>query len=342
MNKKKNIGKMSLYIILIALIFLNVKCSGTEDNNSINKGVVNIYGKLNVAGNIIIDQNSNPVTLRGMSLFWSQIKGKYYNKECVKWLRDDWNCSVVRAAMGIEEADSIDGYLINKEKELNKVLTVIDAAIEYGIYVIVDWHDHHAHKNVEEAKKFFGMIAKKYGDKPNIIYEIYNEPMQISWENDVKPYSEEVIKTIREFDKDNLIFVGSPTWAQDVDIASKDPLQFENIVYTLHFYASSHKEDLRRKAQIALDNNVALFVSEFGTCEYTGDGIIDTVEVERWFDFMEKNNIGWCNWSIGDKVESSAALIKGAHENGNWKKSDISRSGTILRNKLKKINNTIN
>ncbi len=93
------------------------------------------------------------------------------------------------------------------------------------------------------------MIAEKYGDKPNIIYEIYNEPMQISWQNDVKPYSEEIIKTIREIDPDNLIIVGTTTWSQDVDIASLDPLKFNNIVYSLHFYASSHKQDLRNKAK---------------------------------------------------------------------------------------------
>ncbi len=77
-----------------------------------------MYGDLSVSENRIVNSKNEPIALHGMSLFWSQIKGKYYNYECVKWLRDDWNCTVVRAAMGIEMADSIDGYLVNKEKEL--------------------------------------------------------------------------------------------------------------------------------------------------------------------------------------------------------------------------------
>ena len=174
-------------------------------------------------------------------------------------------------------ADDIDGYVVNRDLEYNKVITVIDACIDLGIYVIVDWHDHHAHENSEEAVLFFKKIATKYGDKPNIIYEIYNEPMQISWEKDVKPYSEKVIKAIREIDPDNIIVIGTPTWAQDVDIASKNPIEGTNLAYSIHFYASSHKQGLRDKAQVALDNGLALFATEYGTCEYTGSGIIDSV-----------------------------------------------------------------
>ena len=128
---------------------------------------------MSVLGNKIVDKDGKPVALYGMSLFWSQIKGKYYNYDCIKWLRDDWNCTVVRAALGVEVADELDGYLVNKEKEYNKIITVIDACIDLGIYVIVDWHDHHAHNNKQEAIEFFTKIASKYGNTPNIIYEIY-------------------------------------------------------------------------------------------------------------------------------------------------------------------------
>jgi endoglucanase len=143
-----------------------------ESNMNESKSVVDRFGQLGVSGNKIVDRNGTPVVLYGMSLFWSQIKGKYYNYNCVKWLRDDWKCTVVRAAMGIERADSLDGYLADKDSEFNKVTAVIDAAIDLGIYVIVDWHDHHAHLNEEEAKDFFTVIAQRYGDKPNVIYEI--------------------------------------------------------------------------------------------------------------------------------------------------------------------------
>ncbi len=327
--------KIKFLMILIVLFTVFLLSCGNKET------IVDKYENLSVNGNKIVNYSGEEVALHGMSLFWSQIKGKYYNYDCIKWLRDDWNCTVVRAAMGIEMADSIDGYLVNKEQELNKVITVIDAAIDLGLYVIVDWHDHHAHKNTEEAKIFFKMIAEKYGDKPNIIYEIYNEPMQISWKDDVKPYSEEIINTIRDIDPDNLIIVGTTTWSQDVDIASLDPIKSKNIAYSLHFYASSHKQDLRDKAKTALDNGLALFVSEFGTTEYTGDGFIDTVEVTKWFEFMNEHKLSWCNWSIGDKDETSAALKPGADEAGGWQDNEITPSGHMVRNKIKFFNKDI-
>ena len=48
-----------------------------------------------------------------------------------------------------------------------------------------------------------------------------------------------MIPVIREHSS-NLIIVGTPFWAQNVDEAADDPLSGTNIAYTLHFYAGSH------------------------------------------------------------------------------------------------------
>jgi len=292
--------------------------------------IVDLYGQLKVAGNQIVSQRGDSVALRGMSLFWSQWIGKYYTYDCMKWLRDDWKCTVVRAAMAVE----FGGYLTNPDTEMKKVKTVIDACIDLGIYVIVDWHDHHAHNHQAEAITFFKEIASLYGNKPNIIYEIYNEPKQISWADVVKPYAEAVINEIRTIDSDNIIIVGTPTWSQDVDVAATNPLNFENVAYALHFYAATHKQYLRDKAISALNKGVALFVSEYGTCEHTGKGFLDYDEVGKWFDFMDEHKLSWCNWSIADKNETSAALKSGASATGNWSSSDLSESGALVRGKI--------
>jgi hypothetical protein len=232
--------------------------------------------------------------------------------------------------MGIEP----DGYLTNPDTEKNKIFSVIDKSIDLGIYVIVDWHDHNAHNHQAEAIGFFAEIAALYGDQPNLIYEIYNEPTQVSWSNVVKPYAEAVIDTIRSIDPDNLIIVGTPTWSQDVDVAANDPLEYSNIAYALHFYAATHKQSLRNKAASALGKGAALFVSEWGTCESSGTGKLDTAETEKWLNFMSQNKLSWCNWSVADKNETSAALKGGASEFGEWNDTDLSASGDMIRKKL--------
>jgi endoglucanase len=292
--------------------------------------IVDVYGHLRVDGNRVVNQNGEPIALRGMSLFWSQWIGKYYNYECVKWLRDDWQCTVVRPAMAVESG----GYLTNPATEKAKVEAVIDACIDLGIYVIVDWHDHNAQNHQEQSIAFFKELATEYGNYPNLIYEIYNEPLQVNWKNVIKPYAEAVIAEIRAIDPDNIIVVGNSTWSQDVDVVARDPIAGVNLAYALHFYAATHKQWLRDKATFALNKGIALWVTEFGTCESSGSGVLDYAESKKWFDFMDANLLSWCNWSIADKVETSAALKPGASASGNWEKSDLTESGVLVRDKI--------
>lgn len=332
------------FIIMIAVVFQNCKSSDSDpvtapalpttpdpEPVAIEGSAVTYFGPLKVSGNKIVGKDDKPVQLRGMSFFWSQWIGQYYNKECVKWLKDDWQSNIVRAAMAVEEK----GYLTNPETEKKKVFDVVDAAIEQGLYVIIDWHDHHASDHLKEAKIFFAEMAQKYGDKPNVIYEPFNEPLQVSWSSVIKPYHQEVIDTIRHYDPDNLIICGTSTWSQDVDIAANDPLKGTNIAYTLHFYAGTHKQSLRDKAKAALNKGVALMVTEFGTTDASGDGTVNTSETITWWTFLDENSISWCNWSLADKAEGSASLKSGASISGGWTTSQLTESGFFIRKEMK-------
>ena len=330
-NLKRRLIPGLLALIILSSIFImstsNTLVWGAE-------GPVNAYGQLQVIGNKICDKSGNPVALRGMSLFWSNWDPGFYNRNVVQWLRDDWKCTVVRAAMGIEP---VGAYLSNPESQKQKVTAVVDAAIELGMYVIIDWHDHNAHNHTQQAKEFFAAMAQKYGGYPNVIYEIYNEPENVGWST-VKAYAEEVIAAIRQYDTDNLIIVGTPNWSQYVDMAADDPIVRPNVVYTLHFYAATHKQWLRDKATYALNKGIALFVSEWGTSEATGTGTLDFAESDTWINFMLNNNLSWCNWSIITKEETSAALLPGASTNGGWNSPVISESGKYVREKLITLN----
>ena len=316
---------------LFILFFITLAISTQAGESIVDK-----HGQLHVDGNYIMDEHNQPVQLRGMSFFWSQWQGKYYTPGTVKWLKKDWGCNVVRPAMGVEKG----GYLTQPKEEQAKVEVVIKAAIKNGIYVIVDYHAHEAHENTQAAKTFFADIAQKYGDKANIIYEIYNEPLggASHWSENIKPYAQQVIDTIRHYDPDNIIIVGTPQWSQLVDAAAADPIEKPNIAYTLHFYATTHKQELRDIAQVALDKGLCLVVTEFGTCPASGDGKLDLEETLRWFEFLDKNKISWCNWSIADKDESASAVKPNANEWGGWEMDMLTESGKFIRNQIRKGN----
>lgn len=315
---------------LLAVLAIGVVgVSGGQDSG----GPVAKHGRMQVKGSVIEGAKSGvPVSVGGPSFFWSQWMGQFYTAEAVSWVKKDWKAGIVRAAVGI----SGDGYLANPEAEKKKARAVIDAAIKEGIYVIIDWHDHHADRNEKLATEFFTEMAKAYGDKPNVIYEIWNEPVgQISWADVVKPYSERMVKAIRAVDPDNLILVGSPHWCQWVDVAAADPVKDGNVALSLHFYAGTHKADLRERAEKAMALGSALLVSEWGTCNADGDGPIDHESVKEWTAWMKKHHMSWCNWSIADKVEGTAVLKPGASGTGGWGADALTPSGVLVRDMVR-------
>ena len=326
--------KILKLLVLLVLISITISCA--ENNNPEDNAVmpedttvVQIHGLLQVNGNRILDQHSAPVCFAGNSFFWSNDNWggeRYYKSEVVLWLKLDWKTTIVRAAMGVEDPG---GYLDNKTANKNRVKTVVDAAIDEGLYVIIDWHSHHAEDNTNEAALFFQEMANLYGEYDNVIYELYNEPLDISWSNIIKPYAISIIATIRAIDPDNLIIVGTPEWSQRVDLAAADPITgYSNIAYTLHFYTVHHQQWLRDRASAALNDGIALFVTEWGSIGYSQ---IDS-EANEWMTWCFDNKISHCNWAVNDKEEEWSILVPGASTSGGWSDDDLTDAGKLARN----------
>ncbi|UTN04180.1 glycoside hydrolase family 5 protein [Flavobacterium bizetiae] len=299
-----------------------------------NAQFVKHHGQLGVRGTQLVDKNNNPIVLRGMSFGWHSMWPRFYNEKAVSWLKKDFNCNVVRAAMGIELGEH--SYMKDPKFSKEKIEAVIKGAIKADIYVIVDWHSHNI--NLNEAKGFFAEISKKYSKYPNIIYEIFNEPDHESWA-EVKAYSQEIIKVIRENDPKNIILVGSPHWDQDVDLAAADPiLGYHNIMYTMHFYAATHGKDLRDKTDKAIQSGLPVFISESAGMEASGDGPLDLKAWQEYIDWMEARKLSWITWSVSDKDETCSILKKSAKSERNWKEEDLKESGIKVREFLRKYN----
>ena len=299
---------------------------------------VALNGALQAQNGLIVNKNGVPPQLRGISFSWSLWGGrKYYNPAVVDWLVSDFKVSIIRAAIGVEPDH---GYLQEPALQTQLLENVADQAIKDGIYVLIDWHDHHSNLHLAQSKIFFTEMAKRYAGVPNVIYEIWNEPTAISWDT-VKNYAVQVITEIRKYDPDNLIVVGSPHWDQDVDVAAANPITgFKNIAYSFHFYASdpNHQEKLRAKADLAIKKGLPLIITEWGVGESDGNGKFDKKLVKTWFSWMEANKLSWSNWNITDKDETTALLMPGAPDNGGWTEDQLSSAGIYIRDRLRELN----
>ena len=287
-------------------------------------------GQLRVIGTQLSDQRGNAIALHGASLGWSCFHPRFYTEGTVKWLKKDWNCTIIRAAMGVEPKK---GYLEDKHTSEALITAVVDAAIKADLYVIIDWHSHNI--RTEGAVDFFDRMSKKYNKYPHVIYEIFNEPERIEW-SEVKAYSEKLIKTIRTNDPDNIILVGCPHWDQDIDKVAADPIKnVTNVMYTMHFYAGTHKKWLRDRTDEAMQKGIPVFISECAGVEATGDGPLDLAEWHAYVEWMDKHKLSWLTWSVSDKNVTCSMLNTTASSKGNWKKEDLKESGIRTRNYLR-------
>lgn len=297
-----------------------------------NMAIPSVAGKLQVKGAQLVSQTGSAVQLRGVSTHGLAWFPGYVNQEFFQELHDGWGANVVRLAMYTAE---YGGYCTGGDQ--TALLDLIDrgvaAATAADVYVIIDWHilsDANPLDNKDAALAFFQTVSARYADTNNVLYEICNEPNgQTTWEN-VKAYASEVIPVIRANDPSAVIICGTPTWSQDVDKAAADPLNFDNIMYALHFYAATHKDDLRNKLESAHAEGLPIFVSEFGICDASGSGRIDYDSAAAWIALMDRQNISYCCWNLSNKDEASALFLPSCTKTSGFSATDLSAEGTWL------------
>lgn len=302
----------------------------TTRENTTQKNAGNVSGSLRVQGTKLVDSRGKTVQLRGLSTHGIAWYPEYINNGFFAELRTKWNANVVRLAMYTAESG---GYCTGGSKTNLKKL--IDNGVKYatdnGLYVIIDWHilsDGNPNTHITEAKEFFAEMSKKYASHSNVIYEICNEPNGgTSWQ-EIKSYAETVIGVIRQNDSDAIVLVGTPNWSQYITEAAADPItKYNNIMYTLHFYAATHTDSLRNNMISAIKSGLPVFVSEFGICDASGSGAINETQAAKWLDVMNQYNISFVAWNISNKSETSAIFKSSCVKTSGFTENDLSASG---------------
>ena len=302
------------------------------------------HGKLHVSGAYLYDKNNEKYQLYGMSthgIYFGDDFSKYVNEETFKTLVDDWNTNCIRIVLYPRD---YNGYCNGGDKaKLKEIVTNgIEAATKCGMYVLVDWHVHNYNplETQSEAITFLSEISAKYKNYENILYEICNEPTGSPWNSVIKPYAEAVIPKIHENAPDALIIVGTNTWSQDVEEPLQNPLAPEiygNVMYTFHFYANSHTDSFRTRVENAIKNGLPIFITEFGTCDASGNGGLNSGESQKWFDLCKEYKISHLNWSLCNKGESASAIASWCNKTSNWNENELSDSGKIVREHFKTL-----
>lgn len=345
MSEKRQYDRRRLAAFFMSFVMiLTLLCAMPVRKADAASTPVKKHGQLSVDGTDLVDSKGNKFQLRGISthgINWDVGK-PYVNKKAFKSLRDDWGVNAIRLAMYTEE---YNGYCSSgSQKELKKLVNKgVSYATDLGMYAVIDWHilsDGNPNTNYSDAKKFFTYMAKKYKDHNNVIYEICNEPNGCKW-SDIKSYAKKIIKVIRKYDEDAVIIVGTPTWSQlgsdgtSNEVADSPITGYDNIMYSLHFYASedAHSRYLPAKVDYAIEKGLPVIVSEFGLSEANGDGSISKSQADKWFKQLDKYNISYFCWSLSNKREAASLLKPGTKKTSGWKNSDLTAAGKYIKKK---------
>ena len=345
--------KLTKLLVAGALAFAAAASADATTAKPYRVGPVQNYGALGTSGGEVISQKTNkPAMLRGVSLFWSDATGlQYYKPDVIAWAAKNLGIDVFRFAMGVQYYDSNGGtsnpmeegysYMTSPETYISKVDQMVQAAVENDVHIIIDWHSHRAENEITAADTFFTRMAKTYGKIPNLIIEIYNEPVNTAWST-ITSYANTVAGHIRQY-SDNLILVGTPSWSQ---LTNYGDVTATNVAYVFHFYAGTHTVGtFGSRISAAKKAGNAVFISEWGTTAADGKGSANESNTNDWLSFMETNRISNCNWSLrqytspvdnseeGSAIFAGNAFLTNAEDLNN---ATYTASGTIVKNYLSK------
>ena len=292
-------------------------------------------GTLYINGTKMLNASGKQTQLKGLSSHGLQWYDNCYTKESLQAIRDDWKSDLFRITVYVNE----DGYNKDTAKVIKRIDQLITWCEELGLYYIVDWHvlspGDPLDPSYSKAKAFFSYMALKHGNKPNILFEICNEPNPMlerggpDWAR-IKSYAEPIIAEIRKYSK-NIIIVGTPQWNQIPADVLGNEIKSDNVMYSFHFYAASHSN--LKENFTSVYTKIPMFVSEWGMCSAKElENVVDTVETINWLNLFKRNNISWSYWSYSDKGNVASVLQSGACAEKAWTK--VNSTGKFMKKYL--------
>jgi hypothetical protein len=242
--------KLATSVLCAAIVLAGCSRQSEKSQSGIQVKSTSPPLPLQVKGNQVIDSEGRPVLLRGVnaaSLEWSS-DGEGHILETVRVAIDDWNCNIIRLPL------SQDRWF-GKAPEQNDggkayralVKEAVDLCSSKGCYVILDlhwsdvneWGQNIGQHSMPDRNSiiFWKDIAPIYANNPAVIFDLYNEPHDVTWDvwlnggkiNDrpngpdlpVKEYEavgmQEMLDAVRSTGAKNVVIAGGPAFAYDLD-----------------------------------------------------------------------------------------------------------------------------
>jgi len=281
-----------------------VAASGGQSNAGGSSSWTNGIAPLHTEGKYFKDPNGKTVILRGVSiadptdvdnrnsalsanqvldLLTNSARGYYARVVRVPIYPDIWLAAP-------------DTYL---EQHLQPL---VDHAVKLGLYVILDWHEISDVAPVaSRVKAFWDTMAPRFANYTNVLYEIFNEPMDMAnpswdtWKRIAQPW----VDAIRQVAPNTVILIGGPYWSQQIGGAASSPFTGSNLAYVGHIYPISAPTLLTEYSQITeAAASQPVVITEWGYQTAPGEVYDGTQSSfgEPLKAYIEAHGLSWTAW----------------------------------------------
>lgn len=296
---------------------------------------------LHVEGNRILDATGRSVRLTGVNaagLEWSA-DGEGHILKTVAVAFDDWNANIIRLPLSQDRWFGMTPEQTDKGAAYRHLVQqVVQEASARNRYVLLDLHWNNAGvwgQNIGQhvmpdmnSLTFWKDCARTYRNHPAVLFDLYNEPHDTSWDIWLKggeieekqgvgarqgkftpvkyktPGMQEMLDTVRRTGARNVVVAGGLDWAYDLSgfmkgYALKDP-NGNGVIYACHTYP--FKGDTVAKWLAKLDAalpHIPVIMSEFGSDPARG---ADRTKPNEWVaqvvPAMEQRKCNWIAWDM--------------------------------------------
>jgi endoglucanase len=297
---------------------------------------------LSVSGRNIKDPSGNNVILRGVSLVDVGVANtRTRNARALIDMATDnangWYARVVRLPVYPDPIDGTPGWNANPDAYFNNNLNpAIQECIARQIYCIIDWHyikDYNSSAVDTSTRNFWNYVAPRYANTPNVIYELYNEPINPDNWSTWKTWAQPWVNIIRSHAPSNLILVGGPRWSQNVAEAASNPFSGGNIAYVAHIYPQHGGQSTWDAWFGNSSATVPYFITEWGWQQGGGAPTSGTTSGygTPFSSYLDSKGVSWTAWVFDDywqpvMFDTSWNLLGGESYMGQFTKDFLFRT----------------